>query len=1022
MKNRILSILLAAIIVLAIVPFSAITAFAVTPADAVSEVELTLPEPRAGETVNLSFAAVEAKHHMTYKVVGLRWYKQGDNRQMGVESGADTYFIGGQSYTVEVDLEVKSGNSGWNITYEAFETDYSGIHATINGNTAVVKRPPLNADQHKTVTVAYTFSYIADGIINYPSITIPAPIAGNQPPEKEDLKVGDPRATWLPSTDYLWYVYENNAWRKMEQNEHYVAGARYKVELAIQTLDGFRFNIENADDYRNDGGKQIWGYINGDKRTMALKALGAGQYDDEIVFVTYEFTSCEAQYVDSVSFSGLTAPSATQHPQYNPPAMTGSYTLFDDEEFTGGAQFNFVNGIQWTSVNGPLDATSVFEMGGVYSMTFFIKTFDTHRFTNWVDGSADVGYVDVMVLPDDPTIAMVTVTFAPCDGGVLSEVNISGIKNPVHGEAPDYEFTYGQGYDLGTSADAIVWYDLTADKKLLSTDTFIYGHEYELRIILRSEKQILGASTGKFEFAPHDSLTVKANGISATKIERYNGNSEANWLEASIPFDCDKHIIEHVVITVEKPVEGMHPAKQIGKGNDAYNIADFTFVDSDTYNTVKADDVFAGSKTYIFALVLTPAEGYTFKEGVTAATVNGATAFVVSADESTALITYTFIADEAPYCLITFSSGEGSGSMSDMIIKGSMLFTLPECEFEAPDGKHFIGWSADYGETILQGISYYLDGVSTLSLTAVYESDDENAHVHIYSPDFNAHDDLSHYKTCVSPTCPEFGSDMTKSNAPGDEMMHQYDNDCDNSCNDCGYVRSLNNAGDPLHFYEYACSEVCPNCGLAREAAPHTPGAEATCTEAQKCTVCQKVLEEAKGHTPGAEANCGHDQTCTVCGTVLVEANGEHTPGAEATCTEPQICTVCSGVLAEATGNHTLGAEATCTDAQICTVCGIEIAPALGHAYGVEWITDENGHHKLCSCGEMGENGTHKDADGDKACDICGFDMREGMAGWAITLIVIGSVLAVGVGGFAIFWFVIKKKTFADLVATFKKN
>jgi hypothetical protein len=35
---------------------------------------------------------------------------------------------------------------------------------------------------------------------------------------------------------------------------------------------------------------------------------------------------------------------------------------------------------------------------------------------------------------------------------------------------------------------------------------------------------------------------------------------------------------------------------------------------------------------------------------------------------------------------------------------------------------------------------------------------------------------------------------------------------------------------------------------------------------------------------------------------------------------------------------------------------------------------------------------------------------------------VIGSVLVVGIGGFAIFWFVIKKKTWADLLAVFKKN
>ena len=989
--KRFIALMISLIMVLSMLP---VTALAVTPTDKVSEVELTLPEPRAGETVNLSISSVEAKHHMTYKVVGLRWYKQGDDRQMGVESGADTYFIGGQSYTVEVDLEVKSGNSGWNLSYEAYEIDYSGIHATINGKTAIVKYPPLNSDKQKTITVAYTFSYIADGIINYPNISIPTPIAGNLPPEKEDLKVGYPRATWLPSTDYLWYVYENNAWRKMEQNEHYAAGARYKVELAIQTNEGFRFNIENADDYRNDGGKQIWGYINGDKRTMALKALGAGQYADEIVFVTYEFTSCEAQYVDSVSFSGIIAPSATQHPQYNPPAMTGSYTLFDDEEFTGGAQFNFVNGIQWTSVNGLLDATSVFEMGGVYSMTFFIKTFDTHRFTDWVDGNANIGYVDVMVLPDDPTIAMVTVTFAPCDGGVLSEVNISGIKNPVHGEAPDYEFTYGEGYDLGTSADAIVWYDLTANKKLLSTDTFAYGHEYELRIILRSEKQILGASNGKFEFASHDALTVKANGITATKLERYNNNPEANWLLASIPFECEKHTIEQLVITVDNPVEGMHPAKQVEKGDDTYNIEEFIFVDCDTDMGLNADGVFAGGKSYRFVLAVTPKEGFKFENGITAAKVNGQDAGVLFANEDGVLIVLNLLSEELPYYTISFSPGEGMGTMSSLTVKGGLI-TLPECEFTLPDGKTFAGWSTDGGMTLLTG---EYDVTESVDFEAIYV--EAGVHKHVYSEGYDYSDDTFHYKSCI---------DIENCNDPNGSTiysMHDYGNNsnCDDTCTVCGYKRTQGLGGEPLHFYEHECSEICPNCGLEREAAPHTPGAEATCTEAQKCTVCQKVLEEAKGHTPGAEANCGHDQTCTVCGTVLVEANGEHTPGAEATCTEPQKC----------------------------TVCGAELKAANGHSAGVEWITDENGHHKLCACGEKVEAGAHVDENDDKICDICGYEAKggftddgqakNGLGAGAIIAIVIGSVLVVGIGGFAIFWFAIKKKSFSDLKAVFKKK
>ena len=46
----------------------------------------------------------------------------------------------------------------------------------------------------------------------------------------------------------------------------------------------------------------------------------------------------------------------------------------------------------------------------------------------------------------------------------------------------------------------------------------------------------------------------------------------------------------------------------------------------------------------------------------------------------------------------------------------------------------------------------------------------------------------------------------------------------------------------------------------------------------------------------------------------------------------------------------------------------------------------------------------------------------KGLSGGVIALIVILCVLVLGCGGFAIFWFVIKKKTFADFIAIFKKN
>ena len=47
---------------------------------------------------------------------------------------------------------------------------------------------------------------------------------------------------------------------------------------------------------------------------------------------------------------------------------------------------------------------------------------------------------------------------------------------------------------------------------------------------------------------------------------------------------------------------------------------------------------------------------------------------------------------------------------------------------------------------------------------------------------------------------------------------------------------------------------------------------------------------------------------------------------------------------------------------------------------------------------------------------------KTGLSGGAIAGIAVGSVAVAGLGGFSLFWFVIKKKSFADLIALFKKK
>ncbi|MBE6548120.1 MAG: redoxin domain-containing protein [Ruminococcaceae bacterium] len=158
-----------------------------------------------------------------------------------------------------------------------------------------------------------------------------------------------------------------------------------------------------------------------------------------------------------------------------------------------------------------------------------------------------------------------------------------------------------------------------------------------------------------------------------------------------------------------------------------------------------------------------------------------------------------------------------------------------------------------------------------------------------------------------------------------------------NKCSDC-------DATTEKVAHSFGDTNVCV-CGFGcdHEDTTWTQTVEPTCSAVgrreQTCNDCGAVVAteavEKLSHTPGAEATCTTAQTCTVCGETIVVALG-HTPGDAATCTIAQTCTVCDALIAPATGRHTPGAEATCTEAQICTVCGTELAAALGHTEVVD--------------------------------------------------------------------------------------
>ena len=206
------------------------------------------------------------------------------------------------------------------------------------------------------------------------------------------------------------------------------------------------------------------------------------------------------------------------------------------------------------------------------------------------------------------------------------------------------------------------------------------------------------------------------------------------------------------------------------------------------------------------------------------------------------------------------------------------------------------------------------------------------------------------------------------------------------------------------------------------------------CTTAVLCQYCSFVITKAQEHA--YDALC----TDTACNNPECEA------------IRPLVHTVdtavwhhdasshwhecpCGEVTANAEAAHTwrdgeLTKAPTCQEpgerAIVCTVCGAtsvkEIAiDATAHEYGGFTWQNETHHKKVCECGAT-VTATHLDENGDRCCDLCGEPIAGGgLTGGAIAGIAVGATAVVGLGGFSLFWFVLKKKSWQDLIALFKK-
>lgn len=292
--------------------------------------------------------------------------------------------------------------------------------------------------------------------------------------------------------------------------------------------------------------------------------------------------------------------------------------------------------------------------------------------------------------------------------------------------------------------------------------------------------------------------------------------------------------------------------------------------------------------------------------------------------------TYTVTAEYA----ISFEANGASGTMTAGKADRGTTITLPNCGFTAPSGKHFAAWEIG-GTTYAPGASFAVNAPVTLK--AIWQ----------------AHTGGS--ATCTAKAvCSVCGSSYGELASHNLYQVSAYAATCTgsgmNSHSKCSACGQLFVSGIPIR----ASSLTIPALGHRMQT---VEGTDATCTEDgvyahEICAFCG--LLQLQGEVVSEEA-------------LVIPAAGHKlktVPAVAATCTQPgtlahEACTVC----------NTLFVKGQPTEADA-------LATELSSHVLSDWQSDAATHWKVCTqCSEVFRQHSHKDADGNKACDDCGYAM-----------------------------------------------
>lgn len=178
---------------------------------------------------------------------------------------------------------------------------------------------------------------------------------------------------------------------------------------------------------------------------------------------------------------------------------------------------------------------------------------------------------------------------------------------------------------------------------------------------------------------------------------------------------------------------------------------------------------------------------------------------------------------------------------------------------------------------------------------------------------------------------------------------------------------------------------------------------------------CKEYL--GKEYHSGGEGNCISSAICRHCNAEYgSEMNAENHASAEflyiAIDGESAHVKVHACCAAEIERAEHSGGEASCLHGRLCLYCEAEYTDAAEHTFA-------NGCTSICSvCNQQARaESFHVDTNTDELCDVCQAKLPgKKLSGGAISSIATATTVASGTGAFSLVWFVIKKKSWSELL------